>query len=106
MRRRTQVRVHTAAATANVLERWKKKSAARVAHLKEQLSKVPTEPAKLRARQDWLDRMDKALQGRTQWLEARLEHARAVALALRQAKDKTAGEGKTAGSSVENRSAS
>jgi hypothetical protein len=86
MRGKTRHRVREAPGP-EALEKWKRHAGERLAHLKEQLSQVPEDAVKARARGEWLDRMANVVQSRTEWLEARLEHANALADVLHGTKE-------------------
>jgi hypothetical protein len=71
------------------LEAWKTRAAVRLERLKTVLSQEPAGPERTRVREAWLERVGLNIATRVEWLEVRLEHARAIQEVVREAEKRS-----------------
>jgi hypothetical protein len=87
IRANTRVRIRQATPPENYLGKWKLRAKDRLQRLEESLAK-PADQSKTTARREWLERMTRLAQSRIEWLEARLEHTRALQQVLRRSTER------------------
>jgi hypothetical protein len=87
IRANTRVRIRQATPPESYLGKWKSRANDRLKRLEESLAK-PAEQGKTTSRREWLERMTKLSQSRIEWLEARLEHSRALQQVLRRSMER------------------